>query len=65
MKVVDPQNPNRVLFDGSDDDARDFVEQNAPRPHAVDGVPVYALGLDNGEVFDGTNWVKPKKEGQK
>lgn len=67
MKVVDPANPNRTLFEGPDDAARDFVEQHAPRPHATDGVDVPGLVLENGEYWNGTDWVKPKSQagGQK
>jgi hypothetical protein len=39
-KVVDAKNENRVLFHGTDDAARDFVENNFPRHHVDPASPV-------------------------
>ena len=38
-KVVDARNENRVLFKGSEDDARDYVERNFPRHHVDPAAP--------------------------
>jgi len=41
--VVDAANAHRILFEGTEDDARDFVEQHAPRVHVDNGRSVPAL----------------------
>lgn len=38
-KVVDARNENRILFKGTDNDARDFVERNFPRHHVDPAAP--------------------------
>jgi hypothetical protein len=40
VKVVSFQNQNRTLFSGTEDAARDYVEQNFPRHHVDPQAPV-------------------------
>lgn len=39
-KVTDARNENRVLFKGTEDAARDYVERNFPRHHSDPMSPV-------------------------
>jgi hypothetical protein len=69
-KVVSASNENRVLFHGTEDDARDFVEQNFPRHHVDPAAPtmeepepdVYLVGKSGKEMYLGPEhedgWVK-------
>jgi hypothetical protein len=55
----------RVLFEGPDDDARIFVENNFPRPHIQPGVvsegpAVPDVKLSTGATFDGVEWSDEK-----
>jgi hypothetical protein len=38
-KVVSAANENRVVFKGTEDDARDYVERNFPRHHVDPAAP--------------------------
>jgi len=74
-KVVSASNENRVLFKGTDSDARDFVEQNFPRHHVDPTAPamevpepdVYLVGSGGKEMYLGPEesepWQKVKGAG--
>lgn len=57
----------KTLFEGTEEDARDFIVKNFPRIHVEPGineepVPNVILKSDNGvEHFDGKDWVNPNK----
>ncbi len=67
-KVVSAANENRVLFKGTEEDARDFVETNFPRHHVDPTAPVmdepepdvYLVGSGGKEMFLGPEegWEK-------
>jgi len=54
----------RVFFVGPEDDARDYVERNFPRPHIQPGVVtdevVPDAKLSNDATFDGVAWSDEK-----
>lgn len=79
-KVVSAANENRVLFKGTEDACRDYVERNFPRHHADPTAPtmeqpqpdVYFVGAGGKEMYLGPEesepWVKvaaPKGTGVK
>jgi len=74
-KVVDARNENRVLFKGTDDAARDYIEHNFPRHHIDPASPaletpepdVYLVGAGGKEMYLGPEeadpWQKVKGSG--
>lgn len=64
VKVLSTSDKNRVHFIGTDDDARDYVERNFPRPHIQPGAVydeiVPDVELSHGARFDGVSWSDEK-----
>jgi hypothetical protein len=56
-KVVSAQNENRVLFKGTEDACRDYVERNFPRHHADPTAPTMEV-IETDVYFVGTSGVK-------
>jgi len=66
MTKVVTRNNGRVLFEGTEEDARTYVERNFPRAHAENFTDYGADGpqtdviLDNGASYNG-EWSDAKK----
>jgi hypothetical protein len=67
-RVMTPDG-NRVLFDGNEADARDYVEKNFPRVHVTpgqvygdDGAPpdVHLVGPSGKESLNAGEWTEVK-----
>jgi hypothetical protein len=48
--VTDPANPHRNLFEGTQEEAEEFIRVNAPRSHSDNGHPVPGLVIKDSET---------------